>query len=498
MDSKLKYLTTEDYHLLWDKAQIVTYKQHEVILKEGRLSDAIYLLRKGLVRIESAAIGRDVAIAFLEPGAVFGEISFLQGVPTSSGVIAQEEVEVAVLHQPELYSLLSATPGLSGRFYQSLADNLAQRLHQTDTLLAHLRRRVGMATEFEQRRTGQVGQDAIPPELISETELFKRNLASIEQSLRSKEISEDEAQGKINSICNMLINSLREQIIQEPKIARAIGTFIFRETFPFFMLSSFFDRAFRRPGNCVSDSYISELLSQNAPEGDGHLGIYLDRWIRSRPTCLALKNRGGIITETIKQLAESWAESSPMPVASIASGAAGEILDLYFQTSPPNVHVTCIDIDHQALATTANTAHRLGFHDRLTFIQENLVLFAEGYSQIKIPPQKIIYSMGMANYLRDRELIGMLDWIYQHLLPNGIAIIGNFHAANPDLILLEHILEWHSIYRTAEDLEKLFARSKFRSLPLAIQSDEYGVELFVVCNKAWSEESVASLAEGDS
>ncbi|MEM8781200.1 MAG: hypothetical protein AAGF26_20585, partial [Cyanobacteria bacterium P01_G01_bin.49] len=55
---------------------------------------------------------------------------------------------------------------------------------------------------------------------------------------------------------------------------------------------------------------------------------------------------------------------------------------------------------------------------------------------------------------------------------------------------LEHILEWHSIYRSAEDLEKLFARSKFRSLPLVIQSDEYGVELFVVCNKAWSEETV--------
>ncbi|MEL6441401.1 MAG: cyclic nucleotide-binding domain-containing protein [Cyanobacteria bacterium J06621_8] len=492
MDSKLKYLTTEDYHLLWDKAQVATYQQHEVILQEGRLSDALYLLRQGMVRIESAAIGRDVAIAFLQPGSVFGEVSFLAGIPSRSSIIAQGEVEVAVLHRQELNSLLTDSPGLSGRFYQSLAHNLSHRLSQTDSLVAHLRRRVGVAPEYNERRTGQTGQDKIPPELIGETELFKRNLASIEQSLRNRELSEQEAQEKINNACNMLINSLREQIIQEPQINQAIGTYIFRETFPFFMLSSFFDRAFRRPGDCTNDSYITELLSQNEPEGDGHLGIYLDRWIRDLPTCLALKNRGGIITETIKQLAENWSESAPMPVTSIASGAAGEILDLYFQTSPPNVHVTCIDINHRDLSSAANTSHRLGFRDRLTFIQENLFLFAEGYSQVEIPPQKIIYSLGMANYLSDRELIRILDWIYHHLLPNGIAIIGNFHAANPDRILMEHLLEWHSIYRTAEDLEKLFARSKFRSLPLAVQSDEYGVELFVVCNKAWSEETVSS------
>jgi len=118
-------------------------------------------------------------------------------------------------------------------------------------------------------------------------------------------------------------------------------------------------------------------------------------------------------------------------------------------------------------------------------------LFAEGYSQIDIPPQKMIYGVSMANYLHDRELIRILDWIYDHLLPDGVVIIGNFHAANPDRILLEHILEWHSICRSAEDLEKIFARSKFRSLPLTIQSDEYGVELFSVCNKTLQKETAS-------
>ena len=64
MNSKLKYLTTEDYNVLLEKAQVATYQQREVILKEGRLSQAIYLVRKGIVRVERSASGRDVAIAF--------------------------------------------------------------------------------------------------------------------------------------------------------------------------------------------------------------------------------------------------------------------------------------------------------------------------------------------------------------------------------------------------------------------------------------------------
>ena len=486
MDSRLKYLTIEDYEVLLKKARQASYQQHDVILKEGRLSEAIYLLRKGIVRIERAATGKDVAIAFLEAGEVFGEISFLEGVPATNSVIAQEDVEVCRLDRQQLTTLLAAKPGLSDRFYQSLAHNLSSRLHQTSSLVSHLMRRVRVAPEYSGHRTGQAGQDEIPPELIGETELFKENLSSIEQSIRNRELDSFEAQVQVDKVCNMLINTLREQIIQEPEIQQAIGTYIFRETFPFFMLSSFLDRAFRRPGGYVSDSYITELLAQNEPIGDGYLGIYLDRWIRSRPTCLALKQRGGIITETIKHLIQSWQQDTPLPIASIASGSASEILNLYFQAQPPNLHVTCIDFNHQEISSAASTAHKWGFQDHITFVQDNFFLMAEGYSQIDIPPQQMIYSVSMANCLRDREFIRILDWIYDRLLPGGIILLGNMHIANPDRILLEHILEWHSTYRSIDDLKSLFARSKFRNLPLSLQSDEFGVELFVVCKKAWS------------
>ncbi len=485
MENKLKFLTVEDYNLLLEKAQSATYEKDTIIIKEGCICESIYILRKGIIRIENAASGKGVAIAFLQPGDIFGKMPFLEEITVSANIVAEEAVEVLILETTTLYSLLVSVPGLSARFYQSLAHNLASRLRETSSLLSYVMGKMSYEPEFALRRTGFIGQDQIPPELISEIELFKKNLSGIEQDLRDNKISEEEAQETVSRVCNMLVNSMREQIIHEPKIEQAIGTYVFRETFPLFMLSSFIDLAFRKPGECANDSYVVEILSQNEPEGDGHLGIYIDRWIRSIPTCLALKNRGSIITATLKELADNWTSPNLMPVTSLASGAANEILDLYFHTTPPNIKVTCIDLNHRYLARAANLSRKIGCHEYLTFVQENVLLLAQNNNRVTIPPQQVIYSVSMSNYLRDRELISLLNWIYEHLLPNGTVILGNFHAANPDRVLLEHILEWHLIYRSAEQLEQIFARSKFRSLPVEIESDEFGVELFIVCNKSW-------------
>ena len=484
MESKLKFLTTEDYNLLREKAKVAVYEKDEIIVREGESPQRIYLLQKGMVRVEKASIGTGIAIAFLEPGDIFGEMSFLEETITSAKIVAQNTVEIYIIEQNELYSLLISVPGLSARFYQSLAHNLSLRLRETTSLAASLTRTLSFCPQTETRRTGSKGQNRIPPELIGELEIFKHDLLEVEKNLRGKNITEEAAQETINRVCGMIANSLREQIIHHQDIKKAIGTYVFRETFPFLMLSSFIDIAFRQPQGCGNDSYIVEVLSQNEPEGDGHLGVYIDRWIRSIPTCLALKSRGGIITATVKELAHGWTADNPMPVTSLASGAATEILDLFLHNRPPNVHVTCIDIDRHRLAHAANLSRKLEFQDYVTFIRDNIFLIAQGYHCIEIPPQQMIYSITIGNYLSDRELIAILDWAYDRLLPNGTMVLGNFHASNPDRLLLEHILEWHLIYRSAEQLEKLFGRSKFRNLPVTIESDEFGVELFAVCTKS--------------
>lgn len=48
MNSKLKFLTSEDYYLLWEKGKLLTDRKNKIILPENHSSEAIYLLRKGI------------------------------------------------------------------------------------------------------------------------------------------------------------------------------------------------------------------------------------------------------------------------------------------------------------------------------------------------------------------------------------------------------------------------------------------------------------------
>jgi CRP-like cAMP-binding protein len=184
MDSKLKFLTDEDYQLFLEKAKVATYPKNATILEEGVLSPAIYILCKGSVRVEHSKLGQGVAIAFLFPGDIFGEMSFVEDIPASATIIAEEEVEVFIIETTILYSLLVSIPGLSTRFYQSIASNLSHRLRETSLLVSSLLEKSSFESQFHTRRTGYFGQDCIPAELISEVELFKDNLVEIEQSLR--------------------------------------------------------------------------------------------------------------------------------------------------------------------------------------------------------------------------------------------------------------------------------------------------------------------------
>jgi len=66
------------------------------------------------------------------------------------------------------------------------------------------------------------------------------------------------------------------------------------------------------------------------------------------------------------------------------------------------------------------------------------------------------------------------------LKPGGKLIIGNFSTENPCVPFMELILDWHLIYRSKEDLEKIF---KGFGSKITVEREPLGVNLFVVIEK---------------
>lgn len=138
MSDVFHYLTSDDLRLLAEKAKKVSYSAGEIILSEGYEAKGIFVLRSGRVKIEKRLSKPSHTITTLGPGELFGEVSFIDSQLASATVVAIEASEADVLERAEVFSLLASVPGLSSRFYQSLALKLSERLRATTDNLVGL------------------------------------------------------------------------------------------------------------------------------------------------------------------------------------------------------------------------------------------------------------------------------------------------------------------------------------------------------------------------
>jgi CRP-like cAMP-binding protein len=123
----LVYLTANDWALIADKAVRMNFTVGDAIVQRGKRTHGLYLLLKGSATVQIPSQGTLPAIG---EGQVCGEISFLDELPATANVVAQEAVEAYYLDHATLQTLFELFPHLGSRFYHSLASNLARRLRE--------------------------------------------------------------------------------------------------------------------------------------------------------------------------------------------------------------------------------------------------------------------------------------------------------------------------------------------------------------------------------
>lgn len=123
----LVYLTANDWALIADKATRLQFKAGKYIVQKGKPTHGVYLLLKGSAAVQ---IPSESAIPAIGPGEVCGEISFLDELPATANVVAQDVVEAYYLDRATLQTLFELFPHLGSRFYRSLACSLSRRLRE--------------------------------------------------------------------------------------------------------------------------------------------------------------------------------------------------------------------------------------------------------------------------------------------------------------------------------------------------------------------------------
>ena len=106
-----------------------TFNKETVIILAEEEGDTLFIIKEGQVKVSIVSEeGREVILSLLGGGAVFGELSLLDGKPRSANVVATEDTELVILRRTDFIQLIYKTPQIA----TALLAELASRLRKTD------------------------------------------------------------------------------------------------------------------------------------------------------------------------------------------------------------------------------------------------------------------------------------------------------------------------------------------------------------------------------
>lgn len=251
---------------------------------------------------------------------------------------------------------------------------------------------------------------------------------------------------------------------------------------PFVYGAPFASRAFYKPRGYAGDYEMMNHLYRNELVGRNLFDQCMHKYFIDEPAGNAVKNRGQYLHHKIQQLVQKKTKGERIKILSIASGPAME-QQLFVKNNPEfydyNIEFYCIDQDEESLKHAQKQLLSLNRQKqtKYKFSFSNLAIkniIAQGLPDADYD---LIYSAGLFDYFTDPVAQLAAKQMVGGVKKGGKVIIGNFSKENPCVPFMEYILDWILIYRSTEDMKKLFSNI---GSGVEIEQESLGVNLFAV------------------
>ncbi len=127
-------LTEESIQLLTKKITLEYYPANRIIFKEGDEGDAMYIIKKGQIRIYRGDDDKpydQTVLATLTDGSFFGEMALVNEAKRIAGAKTLTESELFILKKDDFYTLINKNPGLaeqiSSEFISRIKENMRNK-----------------------------------------------------------------------------------------------------------------------------------------------------------------------------------------------------------------------------------------------------------------------------------------------------------------------------------------------------------------------------------
>lgn len=446
-----------------------------VLIREGQEIDHFYILIEGVMRVFYPE-QPDMVISTVGPGQVIGEMSFVEGLPASASVKAEERCMLLMIPFDLVCTEIARNPYFGADLNTALLQILSGRLRRlTDKVSASQNGTAYRETARHESLARAIDQFKLA--------VFKTRES---ETKRQEDVFVKNAEGTAKAYAHMILelqNHLGDHAPGTPQEKDSLGYKVQQELAPYMLLSDFLNRSYTKPRGYAGDFLTIANAYNDLAIGNGRTGELIDRITLESPAVKAVKNRRKLLTEEIFRTIEE-AKGQPVHVTVFACGPARELFDVYAQLPDPSIlKTTLIDIDLQALSYVSDRKDAFRVPLPMELHRENLIYLALGRRKLTLPPQDLIYSIGLIDYFNDQLVTKLSDYAHQLLRPGGRVIFGNFHPDNPQKAFMDHVIDWKLIHRNEADMNRLFENSAFGHPAEEIRFEEEKVNLFAICRK---------------
>jgi extracellular factor (EF) 3-hydroxypalmitic acid methyl ester biosynthesis protein len=254
---------------------------------------------------------------------------------------------------------------------------------------------------------------------------------------------------------------------------------------PLILRAPFVYRTFAKPLGYAGDYQMVNQMLEDPREGASTYFQIINALFLNAAVARAHRNRIDILVDTLTRLPLSMAPDAPrVRVLNVGCGPAAEIQRLIAEhPTPERLAFTLVDFSEETLDYTrqkieAACAQR-GVQVAITLVQESVHnLLKRGTSERNGIGSDFdfVYCAGLFDYLSDKVCHRLLQYFTARTRSGGGLLVTNVHRANPERGVMEHLLEWHLIYRDESGMRRLAPDS---SRIERIWTDATGVNVFM-------------------
>lgn len=256
----------------------------------------------------------------------------------------------------------------------------------------------------------------------------------------------------------------------------------FREAIrPWFEQSWFMHRGTTKPRGFAGDYMILNAIYENVPKVGG-VGGYLDRYFLKSDLARAVRSRLDCVQKFLVR--ETLDRAELMSILDVASGPGREFTSVFSgrvdsakAMRTKFIALKCIDIDQEALDhlrdrvdADAKDAIDVSCHRynalRMSSVKANLQNFGEC---------DMIYSVGLCDYIPDRQMIAILSGWRGSVNPHGIVYVAFKDVTRYRPAQNQWLVDWHFFPRVEADCRRLFTAAGYDADALEMFRDETGV-----------------------